>query len=54
METISKEEIQKFWRVTSLNYYHANKDKINAKRKQKRNQVKEQLKLLEQLQPKLI
>ena len=50
MEHISKEEILKFWRITSLKYYHENKDKINAKRKQKRDQIKEQLKLLEQLQ----
>jgi hypothetical protein len=50
MEQISKEEILKCWRVTSLKYYHENKDKINSKRKQKRDQVKQQLQLLQELQ----
>jgi hypothetical protein len=47
MEEISKEEILKCWRITSLKYYHDNKEKINAKRKQKRDEIKEKLKLLE-------
>lgn len=47
MEEISKEELRKCWRITALKYYHDNKDKINAKRKQKRDEVKEKLKLLE-------
>lgn len=49
MNEISKEEILKVWRVTSLEYYHKNKARIAEKRKEKRQQVKNQLQLLEQL-----
>ena len=50
MDQTQKELVLNYWRTTSLKYYHEHKEVINAKRKLKRDLVKEQLKLLQQLQ----